>query len=326
MNYGPTLYREVEIMYVYADVIVALNSILNLIILYLTAKVAGGNFSWRRIIFCSIMSSIYVLGEFYPPLFFLYMLPAKIILSLIIVIGAFGYTSLRQLIQLLGFFYLVSFIIGGAVVGWMYLLPTADCYPATLVSSFHHLTCGDVLLGSLFGVGLVLLLAKGIIERRINRRMVMEILIEYKDKSTTAKALIDSGNRLFTIAGHRPVVIIELRAIERILSSQVVYYLHQTMVDDWIAGIENCHDPEWLERMEVIPYQSVGKQSIMVGFRPDSVRVKMQNDELLLDVILGIVKEKLSPDGQYLALLHSQIIDYFGNNEEAVVCALPGQS
>ncbi|WP_333593947.1 sigma-E processing peptidase SpoIIGA, partial [Anaerospora hongkongensis] len=109
-------------MVVYGDIIVAVNIVMNAIILWLTALAAGTTGKGWRIGAGSLVGALYVLISvfFYTTVF--YHPLVKGIVSVIIVYIAFGYSSLRMLFFQVGVFYLVSFILGGAVLGWLYFL------------------------------------------------------------------------------------------------------------------------------------------------------------------------------------------------------------
>lgn len=107
-------------MYVYADVVLLVNLIMNSLIIWLTAWAAGIRYCWWRITLAALAGGLYSLAGIYQELHLLYTPFAKLLISILLIIFSFGWQSLRRLVLLVGLFYIVSFLLGGAVVGWLF--------------------------------------------------------------------------------------------------------------------------------------------------------------------------------------------------------------
>jgi len=107
-------------VYIYADIFMIFNIVLNGIILLFTALLAGVNYKLWRILFAAALGSIYALGSLLNDYSVLYTPWAKLLASLIIVLSAFPIRSVRSLAVIVSGFYIVSFLLGGAVFGWLF--------------------------------------------------------------------------------------------------------------------------------------------------------------------------------------------------------------
>jgi len=307
-------------MVVYGDIILAVNIVMNAIILWLTALAAGINVKVWRIGLASFIGALYVLigvfehtAAFYHPV-------VKGLVSVLIVFSAYGYSAFRLLLFQVGVFYLVSFILGGAIVGWLYFLQQ---YSVALLSSMTIAVKWSYLItGTVVGVGLAVLLVRRCLSRMYRKQTVYPVTIEYAGKSVTTAAMLDTGNGLYTIVGRKPVMLIELVVVSGILSQSVAEFLTCCQSENWLSNLNECTDSEWLGRVEVVPYRAVGNKSMLLAFRPGSLTITTDSGNLTVDkVAVAIYNGNLSHDGTYRALLHPDLFQNGKHKGEANLCA-----
>lgn len=308
-------------MYVYADIVIIINIAMNGIILVLTAWVAGINYKVWRILTASALGAVYALGGVAAELELLYTPLAKLAVAAALVYAAFGSRSGRLLAKAVACFYLVSFVLGGAVTGWLYYFQVG-----TLVNTGREawlsLSWQQLLAGTAVAVLLSVFALRRLAANLIRRRALLPVIVSYGGRQARLLSLLDTGNQLFTAVGRKPVVLVEAKALEPVLSEAVNGFLHSNQPELWLANLQQCCDQSWLGRIQPIPYQAVGNRSLLLGFRPDSLTVLTPAARVETDaVVIGIYSGRLSPDGSYNALLHPMLVQLVNVKEGANICA-----
>lgn len=298
-------------MYVYVDILFVVNLIMNSIILLLTAWVARVPYVRWRLVLASLAGSVYVIAGVLPQLNFIYTVPGKFIASVIIVSLAFKYKSLGMQALLVIVFYIISFVLGGAVVGWLFFLESGKLFIDVKELGQYGKISWEVLTGgSLLCATMLYLVIRIILKRMLCQRTLYQAEVIYNNKSVVLNAMLDTGNGLYTIIGRKPVVLVNQLTLEKILNECVADYLRKNSPEEWFEKLEACNDENWLSRVQIIPYQSVGSSSMLLGFRPDCIKVKTDKGNIeTSDVVLGIYHGALSNNGMYEALLHPAVVN-----------------
>ena len=308
-------------MYVYADVVFIVNVMMNSIILLLTAWVAGANYKLWRIFLAAIIGSCYVLVSIVPEMVIVQHSLCKLLVSLVLIVAAFGILPRRRLLLLMGFFYMVAFILGGAVVGWVYFLQTNN-YFGTSNALFANLSWTHLLWGSSIGIILIIIVVRRMFPLMNCHHNLYQIKLEYAGRSVELTGMLDTGNGLYTVIGRKPAIVVNQHAIEAILSEQAVAYLRSNNSTMWLTNLDTCADAAWLSRIHVIPYHGIGSKNMLLAFRPDRFMVASKNGFIdASDIVIGIYSGTLSGDGKYAVLLHPQIMNELSKKEGASICA-----
>lgn len=305
-------------MYVYADVVMLLNIIINSIILSLTAVAAGISYRWWRILMAAAVGGVYALLEVLPSLSVFYTAPVKFIASVFLVFLAFGRQKYGLMIFLVGVFYLISFLLGGAVVGWFFFterdlsLSSGEWLQPTLL---------QLAAGIAIGVLLIMVLIRRIIAHVSHKQILYPIKLYYAGQCVELISMLDTGNRLYTPVGRKPVIIVEYTAILPLLGESIAAYLCSHPPESWLLNLDECQDESWISRAEIIPYQAVGKRSMLLGFRLDRLTAVTEKGVVQTkEIVAALYHGSLSPDGTYAALLHSAVLTNY-KKEEANQCA-----
>lgn len=127
---------------------------------------------------------------------------------------------------------------------------------------------------------IILWIIKGIQKRQQLNQVMAEVSIWISGKKIQVKALIDTGNQLYTKG--KPVHIMEGACLDLKLNPEEYLY---------------------------IPFQSVGKENgIIPAIKVDRMLVVTQSNEIsFFHSIIGLSKAKLSQNGEYQMLLHSSV-------------------
>lgn len=298
-------------MYIYVDIVLIINIIMNSIILLLTAWTMRVGYKTWRLLAAASAGALYVLAGllFQAPLLFEPLF--KVLVSFLIIVIAFGRRPLRILLLLVGIFFIVSFMLGGAVLGWLFFWQSGNLMQviARFKAGLNVISWRYLAGGGAFGAILIGVMLRNIVRRLICFKTVYKARVQYGGRAVEFKGMLDTGNSLYTPIGRRPVVLVNQAAIEAILDERVRNYLRSNPPDSWLVNLEKCDSPDWLDRVQVIPCRAVSGSGMLLGFRPDSIEVTNENEVVkTTDVVLGIYGGMLSSEGLYEALLHPAVI------------------
>ena len=109
-------------MSIYLDIVFIENVIMNYIILLATVIITKEKLNQIRIIISSIIGGIYAVS-YYVTKFSTYItIPAKVILSIVMIYIAINPKSIKKMIKELIVFYLTSFAFGGCAIAILYTI------------------------------------------------------------------------------------------------------------------------------------------------------------------------------------------------------------
>ena len=292
-------------MILYFDVVLLINLMMNYMILYFVALVLNLKRVFSRLFLGAILGCLFLIGVISEKYMVLQYFPIKIIISAAMIFVSFQPRNFRELLKTLGFFYLISFMMGGGVLAFFYLFnlgknPLTDTFIINnisvpwwilLISAFISLIFLKYLWPSIYRI-----LAKD--------TLLVHTIIFLDEKPLEITALIDTGNDLFDPVSNYPVIIVELDAIKNIFSKDLAVILEKGPEESLAAISELVADSRWANRFRVIPFESIGKsKGLMVGFKPDKVIIE-HDDKIKTteNTIIGIYHRVLSPEGTYRAL------------------------
>lgn len=309
-------------MNVYADVVFIINIIMNSIILLLTAWISSTHYKLWRVLVAAAVGSCYVLVSIMPGLMIINHVLFKLIMSLILILLSFGIKPGRLVFLLMVSFYIISFILGGAVFGWIYFWNTSNYFGRSDVF-ITSLSWTHLLWGSSIGIFSIFIVVRRImLPRMTHHHNLYQVKLEYEGRTVELTGMLDTGNGLYTVIGGKPVILVNRFALEPILSKQVVAFLRNNTSEMWLTNLNECMDLAWLSRIQIIPYHAIGCKSMLLAFRPD--RFLISNKSSFIDVnnmMIGIYNGTLSPDETYAVLLHPQIMNELRKKEGASICA-----
>jgi len=303
-------------MYIYADVLLIINIAMNGLILILTAWAAGIAGKAWRIVAAAAAGSFYALGGLVAGDAWPYAPPFKLAAAAGMVWMAFGPCSWRFLLLCTAYLYIVSLLLGGAVLGWLLLAGQSGPGAALPPVTWRDLVAG----------GIVALILVGFVWRRLaaglaRRPLLFSLVLGYRGQEITIPALLDTGNHLYTAGGRRPVVLVERHGLAPLLAPAVNEYLARTPPTAWVADLNRCPDSEWLARVQIIPCRAALGGGLLLGFRPDRLAVLTADGvAIAADAVVGIHSGSLSA-GVYAALLHPAIMREFDGKEGRDICA-----
>ena len=276
---------------VYADMLLIINFIINIIILKITSIFAHTKPGIGRLVISSLAGAFYALFMFFPQIKLLYIFPVKLIVSLLMIKIIIPKSKVVRLIKITAMFYLVSFAFAGILLALIYFTDFArNSAPIMKNGIFYY----DISLKNLIITSVIAYVLIKISSAIIQRNKIIgikNITVFLGTKECTLSALCDTGNLLKDPLSDNPVIIAEKASIS-------------SLFPDGVPDIENNDSSVY--KLRIIPFSSIGTSSgIMTGFIPDKVSVEGIN---ACDVVIGISEYPLCKDNEYNALFNPNII------------------
>ena len=298
-------------MIVYSDVIFLENLIMNFFILYCTAKLTRTIFKYFRIAAGALVGALYVIILMYvPENRVLYSLPAKVVLSVIIIWTSFKVLNFIHLLKILAVFYLSSFLFAGAALAF-----SGFSSQVGFAAGGRIIYAGDykwsILMFSAIFIFILVKVLKNVYLLKIpGNKIIKSLKITAGEKQICLDALIDTGNSLTDPFTNYPVIIVEYSAIEELIPQKLKEMMQNDLNEDIIKICETFAQTEWANRLRLIPFNSIGrKDGFLIGFRPDKVSISKNKKEVdTSKVIIAIYTDKLSQNNNYNALVGPQLI------------------
>jgi len=296
---------------VYSDVIFLENLIMNFFILYCTAKLTRTIFKYFRIAAGALVGALYVIILMYvPENRVLYSLPAKVVLSVIIIWTSFKVLNFIHLLKILAVFYLSSFLFAGAALAF-----SGFSSQVGFAAGGRIIYAGDykwsILMFSAIFIFILVKVLKNVYLLKIpGNKIIKSLKITAGEKQICLDALIDTGNSLTDPFTNYPVIIVEYSAIEELIPQKLKEIMQNDSSEDIIKICETFAQTEWASRLRLIPFNSIGrKDGFLIGFRPDKVSISKNKKEVdTSKVIIAIYTDKLSQNNNYNALVGPQLI------------------
>ena len=295
--------------YVYLDVLTVVNLIMNLIILILTSWLAQVPARFYRLAQGAALGTVYAVYLVLYPTTRLSSWPAKLAASIAILMATFAPASPMRLLRAAGYFYLISFTLGGAALAVHYLkqdliFPTTGPWPGIPWWTL--------------AVGLFCVVPLGRMawfywkHFRWHEELKAMLTVRWNRREIKVTAVLDSGNMLVDPLTGAPVVVVEAEALTGLVPEPIIRLVEGGDRGELdleklgkVLSMEEC-----AQRFRVIPFDSLGQQnSLLLGFRPDRVQVKYRGRTVHLSrVIVGLVPGDLSLEGSWRALISPEVL------------------
>jgi len=292
------------VKYVYVDVLFATNLAVNYLLLLAAGKLIGKSVSVRRLLIASVAGAVYATSAVFLRLSAAYSLPARIAFGLFMVAISFPGQRPQSFAIAAAAFYLCSAIVAG----------TAMALQGYSVSILSHApgepSGGDVhwwvMVGSLAVLAAFPVMARAGGFQPGRPLPLLGFELEVAGRRLGLTGLVDTGNNLRDPVTGLPVVVVDWEPLRRIMPRDVASFFTST----WDRVPEHLSRTPMGRRLRLVPYESVaGRRGILPAFKPDHIVIlEKDGNRITRDAIVGVFKERLSPSGQYQALLHPDLL------------------
>ncbi|MDQ0900137.1 MULTISPECIES: sigma-E processing peptidase SpoIIGA [unclassified Paenibacillus] len=304
-------------MVVYADLIFLLNFLIDAAMLLVTAKTRKISFKWWRIVGSSVLGASYVVIMFLPVPLFLFTFSVKCMFCIGMIMTAFGFGSLQNLLRNIGTFLLVNFAVAGGMFGIHYVLASSSDVMKGIVFTQTGVAMFQLQVGGILFV-LVLLLPllwwfrtvfQSSKQREVLTSYLAEVTIHVGDYTASCKGLIDTGNQLYDPLTRTPVMVMEVSEWGDVLPVEWLQRIRSADVDQIISGL-GVEEFVWQDRLRLVPYRGVNRNTqFMLAIKPDKVVITHNHLHIEASkVLIGLDGGKLCSDGTYQAIIHPALI------------------
>lgn len=298
---------------IYMDLAFMINFVMDFFILWAASKLGRLSTNFKRLACGAFIGALYSILIYFPSLEFTSTVILKLICSFLMVVVSFQYKNIRWFIKSTSYFYLVSFIMGGAVFGSMYLFRSGPFYIETwngiMVNNINF--SGSWLLIALAVALLLGLWSASIIRKNLHQGLwLVKTKITIQGTEVDMDALVDTGNQLKDPISKDPVIVVEYEQLTGIIPEDLTHMLKSKNIPSIDVQVDTFKKDAWNTRIRLVPFSSLGNHhGMLIGIKPDEVLIK-DGDNLYKNtkVIVAIYHRKLSPQGSYHALVHTDLL------------------
>ncbi len=293
------------VKYIYADVLLVVNWIVNHLLLLAAGKLTGRDVKIWRLWCASLAGSAYAVAALYAPLSFAFSLPARLVFGLLMVAFSFPNQKGLAYVAVAAGFFLCSALTAGTAYGLLHS-GAARALRASLLGQSD-----PVVNWWIVALSLALLSGFPLVARMGGYRpggalplLTIELMVQGRSVGLTA--LVDTGNNLRDPVSGLPVVVVDWESVRNVMPKETAAFFQSTW-DSIPAGLA---DTAVGRRLRLIPFESLsGRRGVLPGFRPDQI-ILLQKDGIRIrrNAIVGVSGDRLSPNGLYQALVHPDLV------------------
>lgn len=206
-------------MKVYVDFVFLLNFYLDFLLLMVTSIVLKRNASIKNIILGTLIGSFSLIFLFFRISSFLLFF-FKVVIAILMILVTFGYRDLKNLINNLGYFYMISVILGG----FLYYLNVEFSYKQVgLIFINNGLSVNAIFLIIISPIILYIYIRQAKqFKSLLSLTYKVEITLRNK-RVITLNGFLDTGNKLIDPITNKPIILIEKGIIDE--DSERIYYI-----------------------------------------------------------------------------------------------------
>ena len=290
-------------MTIYLDIVLLENIVLNYIIIISTAIISKSKINILNIILSSFIGGVYAIFNYIANINLAVSVTIKILISICMMVIAFKEYQLNKLLKILMFFYLVSFTFGGIAFMLLFFID-----PQSIVMNGNYFVGTypikvTVMAG---GIGFIIItIIAEIIKNRVGKKVtIYNLEISYRGNLKKMKTMLDTGNLLKEPISNADVVIVEKDSLIGMISEEILNNITNITKGKWLEK-ENIHS----YKLKIIPFSSLGNENgILIGFKPDYIKVYNEEEYIRNDILIGIYDGKLSKSNRYTSLIGLDIL------------------
>lgn len=284
----------------YIEYIFLENFAIDFILVYVTGSLLKQKFKIRRLLVASIIGAAYVLIIAIFNQRFLSTTIVKLCVSILMITVAYNPKRISDYIRLTLCFYIISFLIVGMLIATNYFFSEK----------------GTVTLKIIFEASLVTIIILKAIFEEVKRKTTLSeyiklIVIEINNKTIRINGLIDTGNELIDSLTHKPVIVVEIDSICKLLKTETIENIKKFYSNEEKSYLDIFMKSETGINFTLIQYNTISsKGESMLGIIPSKILIANDHKALEpINAIVGIYPNKLNTKNEYQALLHKDLLE-----------------
>lgn len=280
-------------MTIYVDTLFLLNGIINALLLLGSGRLGGAPIRAWRVAIGASLGGAYAVACVIPDLTFLCAWPWKVLVSVAMVLCAYGCT--RRSVKLWGVFLVLSAAFGGLILVLVQVLGAG----LLLVNGTAYYPVSGRLL--LMTAAAVYILTRTVFARLVQHTGEELVRVELTSGEKTVKltALRDTGNTLRDPATNRPVLVVDWQTASGLLPPSAA--LHRGELSDPASLMARLQAAAPEKKWRLIPYRAVGTSGgLLLGMACDRVRIAKKT---IVGGVIAFSPTPVSDGGGYAALI-----------------------
>ncbi|MPW25188.1 hypothetical protein GC105_05210 [Alkalibaculum sp. M08DMB] len=291
--------------YIYGEVVLIENFLINFIILMITAKILRKRIKWLRIIPGALLGAIYSIMQFKYIIFTHFSF--KIALSVFIIIITFYPINIKQFTNYMLLFYSISLLFGGCVIAIIIL----SNHSSNMTLNINGVKSSTITIGVFIGILVVIKARELMIDIKLRKTNILDIRIGLNSQTLYTKGFTDTGCHVTDPLNGKPILLVEYEAIKEILPLRLknYYYTYDDKLDYDID--KKIMEIEILKKIRFVPFHTVNKDinSYMLCYQCDYIELYDNENTLRIDKsYIGICKTRLSQHREFQALINPKLL------------------
>ncbi len=292
---------------IYIDELIVINVFINYFLLLATAHILRAPINRWRILGASVLGGFFSLSIFITEINTFLSILMKLAMSSAIILVAFKIKSIKIFLRSFAAFFGSNFLFAGLMLAlWIAVKPKGMVFNNGTVYFNINMT---VLCVSVIFSYILISAAFKLLKRKAPQDRIYSTVIEIFNKNVSAAALYDTGNTLQEGFTGSPVIVAQYDLVKSLFPNELQgFFKGSNMLEYEVA--EN-----WNSRLRMIPFNSVKCKGLMPAFRPDKVKVIINNEEITENNVFVAVTTQALSNGEYSILLNGLMLENTGGKE-----------
>lgn len=281
-------------MIVYIEYVLIDNMIIDYVILYLTSLIMRVKISIIRLLFGAGIGTIFAYIMPFLNINSCLLMIIKILIGFLICICVNQNIRIKAFMLFYSIFLLMTFVMGGLCIAIIFLLS------GELILINYQL---DFPMGVLILIiCLYALYLKKVLYSLKKRSKITDYVYDVKlienGKEIEILAFFDSGNGLLDVESNKPIAIINLSTLIKLITEEQLNYL---LIGEYLKSR--------LKDIHKIKYNTVSSSGNLIVFKIDNVILKVNNKLLDMDIMIGVSLNNVVKFNNYDALIGPRILE-----------------
>mgnify|MGYP004702064591 CR=1 FL=1 len=294
--------------FIYIDLLWLQNFVMNSLLLFTTSKCARSKTGVLRLLLSASIGAFYAVAAILFDTSMLQSVFVRLLISIVMLIAAFGWLDIKKFLKLTVLFYGVTFLFAGTGFGLYYLLEAESILSGDITTGDYPLYL--LVIASFVAIAIFRFIWSVTRIKASDCESLYKIEVCFDGSTISMEALLDTGNMLIDPLSRYPVIVVEYEGIKEALLPEIKLLFEQSLDNNFEAITRIMAASSWIGRFRIIPFSALEKKDgMLIGFKPDKVRVLMSNIwHEIENVVVAVYNHKLCQNSRYLALLHPGII------------------
>ena len=285
---------------IYIDILISVNLLINYFTLKATSKFLYINTTKTKMILGASLGAIYSLYILLPYEKIFSSMVIKFLMSITIILVAFGLQNKKNFIKCIVCFYSINFAFSGCILAlWFIFRPNGLIVNNGMV--YFNISPLILIILTIFSYTLISIINK-FIGKQEDVSLYKKIHINLYDQKIQLYAKIDTGNSLKEPFSNLPVIVVNEEKIKKFIP------LNSKSLST--GDILNYDKHKKIQtKLRVIPFKTISGEGILPAFKPDYIIIYDDNNiPSKKEVYIAICKDGIL-DPKYDALINPEILE-----------------